>query len=219
MNFERKDVDFLVVNINDTRHIPHIRRNGPMSNLAVPMHHFTFLESQSFSMEVLKAVMRNGDVIVNPAFASAKPLTPAVVREVLKAAAPAAAEEPAPAPVVEQPVVQEAAQEPAPQPAQTEEPVQQPIDTDGDGTAGEEDKPLADVNGDGKINLMDTITETEGEISLNVLTLEQYKGYTKVELFEFLSKIADQFPAEVKKQIKKSATEKQLLEIIAENLI
>jgi ribosomal protein L12E/L44/L45/RPP1/RPP2 len=212
MNFDRKDVEFLVVNINDTRHIPHVRRNGPMSNLAVPLVHFTFLESQSYSMEVLKAVMKNGDVLVNPIFAAGvKPLAPAVVREVIQAAAEVVVETPAPAPAVEQPVAQEPAQEPAQEQAAE--------DKDGDGHAGEEDRPLDDANGDGKINLMDTITETDGEIALNVLTLAQYESYTKAELFEFLSKIADQFPADVKKQIKKSATEKQLLEIIAANLI
>ena len=88
--------------------------------------------------------------------------------------------------------------------------------------AVEEHEEVTDTNGDGKINLMDTITETEGEISLIQLTAEEYHAATKADLNAFLKRVAPSLPEEAQAQIasiNKKTTQAHLADMAVSFLI
>jgi hypothetical protein len=212
-----EDVAHLVVNVNDTRRIPFFVKNGPLKAVAMHLHQFDFLKSQSYSMEVLKAVLKNGTVIDRPTSAFESDPVPDHVADIEVPVIPEAAAPEAPA---------------APQESVSEliEDVKTPDtgaseETEGSGETKSEDSVDTSTQSTGtgdKVNLLTTIGEENGEVTFSPLTEEQYATYSKAELTEFLEKMAPHLSDEAQKTIAafgKKTTVAQMVEVIKANLL
>jgi len=221
-----KDVKYMVVDINDNRHVKCLRKTGPLKAMVLQLEEYVFLRAEKFKMEIKKAVFNDGTVVVNPIFTQTHMPTLPVAPEGthLSFHAPAMTEDSAPAPQTQEtapaadPVV---APPPPPAPDTTvvDTPAADEQSSDKEATPDEVDAP-ADPNAEA--TLMETITGEGDRVSVNVLTIEQYATYNKAELTEFLTKLAPGMDEAVQTQIAaitKKTTQQQLLDIISATLL
>jgi hypothetical protein len=213
------DVSHLVVDVNDTRRIPFFVKNGPLKAVTMLTHQYDFLKSQSFSMEVLKAVLKNGTTINRPTSVFESDPVPEHIANIIAPVIPEAAAPEAPAPAAPQESVAELIED-----VKTPEQAA-PEGTEGAGESKSEESTEDSTQGTGtgeKINLLTTIGEENGEVTFSPLTEEQYSTYSKAELTEFLQKMAPHLSEEAQATIagfKKNTTVAQMVEVIKANLL
>ena len=203
------NVKILKVDIADAKPIAYFRRNGPLTNVAIPKSEYKFMAANGFKLKVRQLIMNDGSVVDIKDDQEEEQIEEALVQEPAPAAAPAA-----PA-VVEEEKVEE-----------TEEPQQEeaPVEHASEEQSSEQEEEGSEEESEEQeqIELPKDILETvkvEGEsISVRPLTIAQYDTYTKAELLKFLRAVAPSLPEDVASVIESKAAEKEnkktLLELI-----
>ena len=202
------NVKILKVDIADAKPIAYFRRNGPLTNVAIPKSEYKFMAANGFKLKVRQLIMIDGSVVDIKDDQEEEQVEEALVQEPAPVAAPAA-----PA-VVEEEKAEEAKQEEEEAPAEHSS-EEQSSEQEEEGSEEESEKQE-------QIELPKDILETvkvEGEsISVRPLTIAQYDTYTKAELLKFLRAVAPSLPEDVASVIESKAAEKEnkktLLELI-----
>ena len=209
------NVKILKVDIADAKPIAYFRRNGPLTNVAIPKSEYTFMAANGFKLKVRQLIMIDGSV-VDIKDDQEEQVEEALVQEPAPVAAPAA-----PA-VVEEEKVEETEEPKVEEPQKEEEEAPAEHASEEQSSEQEEEGSEEESEEQEQIELPKDILETvkvEGEsISVRPLTIAQYDTYTKAELLKFLRAVAPSLPEDVASVIESKAAEKEnkktLLELI-----
>ena len=64
MELDLSNIAYLLVDINSFKRVQYFRRNGPLKSVSIPIREFRFLQSNNFSMNILKLVTMDGKTIL-----------------------------------------------------------------------------------------------------------------------------------------------------------